>query len=112
MKWLDDITNSMDMNLSKLQETVEDRGPWCVVVHGFTKSWTRFSNSTTTTLHRQECGTSQRVSVALKCGVVSFYELGYFMGNEWEDYFNYLGEGAELSRNSATAHFLVFDGQP
>ena len=50
--------------------------------------------------------------MALKCGVVSFYELGYFMGNEWEDYFNYLGEGAELSRNSATAHFLVFDGQP
>ena len=34
------------------------------------------------------------------------------MGNEWEDYFNYLGEGAELSRNWGTAHFLVFDGQP
>ena len=52
------------------------------------------------------------MSLALKCGVVSFYELGYFTGNEWEDYFSYLGYGAELSRNWATAHFLVFDGQP
>ena len=34
------ITNSMDMNLSKLQETVEDRGAWRAVVHGVAKSWT------------------------------------------------------------------------
>ena len=32
------ITNSMDMNLSKLQETVEDRGAWCAIVHGVAKS--------------------------------------------------------------------------
>ena len=32
MKWLDNITDSMDMNLNKLQETVEDRGAWCVTV--------------------------------------------------------------------------------
>ena len=34
-------TNSMDVNLSKLQEAVEDRGAWCATVHGFTKSWTQ-----------------------------------------------------------------------
>ena len=37
MRWLDDITHSVDMNLSELQETVKDREPWCVVVHGITK---------------------------------------------------------------------------
>ena len=41
VRWLDGITNSMDMNLSKLWEIVEDRGFWHVTIHGITKSQTR-----------------------------------------------------------------------
>ena len=43
-RWLDSITDSMDMNLSKLQEIVEDRGARHAAVHGITKSWTRLSD--------------------------------------------------------------------
>ena len=45
MKWLDGITNSVDMNLSKLQEIMEDRGAWCTV-HGVTKSQTQLRDCT------------------------------------------------------------------
>ena len=40
MRGLDSITDSMDMDLSKLWETVEDRGAWYAAVHGVTKNWT------------------------------------------------------------------------
>ena len=49
MRWLDSITDSMDVNLSRLLEIVKDRKAWHNVVHGVKKSWAWLTHSTTTT---------------------------------------------------------------
>ena len=63
MRWLDGITTSMDMSLSKFQELVIDREVWHAAVHGVAKSWTRLSNWTELKIDMNVLQGSERVNV-------------------------------------------------
>ena len=74
MIWLNGMTNSMNMSLSKLREIVKDREGWHAAVHGVSKSWTWLSDWTTTTLYLKVCKTS--CSSLYKKWVARYLEFG------------------------------------
>ena len=91
MRWLNSITDSMNMNLSKLRETVEDRGACWATVHGVAKSWTQLNDSTTTI-----------TNFYLKC---IKHENSQMFHNSWSKKFlkrnrDFLGGGADFDTQS------------
>ena len=94
MRWLNGITNSVDMSLSKLQETVKDRQAWCAAVPGVTRSQARLSDWTVTTSRK-----NLLKFWWISWKVLIFYSLKIFHRKSNPNYY-FIDEKAETRRNA------------
>ena len=83
MRWLDSITESINTNFSKLQEIVEDRGAWSVIVHALAKSWTQLSNLTITTNRSIKCEKRVHFTVRLFFAMSNYNDQSFWFHLHW-----------------------------
>ena len=100
MGWLDSFINSMDMNLSKLWEIVEDRGAWCVIIHGVAKSQTWLSDWTTTTTTIIDMRCTGKEALGLATGDIS-------RGGTWGHYAKW--NELERKRQTLSDHIYTWN---
>ena len=100
-RWLDDITRSTDMSLSKLQESVKDRGAWRASVHGVTKSWTQLSDWTTITIWIE--ASTYSLGFLFSPNILSMIFHHFIICIQWSNYIP--GNGTLLSSHGLRARF-------